>query len=116
MTGIAKGTDVAASTADVALAAKEGGTGVADVARTGRADAVSEGLVHRASDRRAEGRKPRATKRPSKQRKDAESEKRSSKEEPSGPAAAAQEGKSAWQARRHLAALAADGAADAAFE
>lgn len=114
MTGIAKGSDVAASTADTVLTAREGSADAADVARAGRTDAASEGLVHRASERRAEGRRPRATKRTSKQRKDADGEKRSSKEGPSGSAAAAQEGKSAWQARRHMAALAADAAADEA--
>lgn len=114
MTGIAKGSDVATATSDATLAAKEGGTDAAEVARAGRADAASEGLVHKASDRRAEGRRPRAAKRTSKQRKDAEGEKRSSKEEPSRSAAAAQKGKSAWQAKRHLAALAADAAADEA--
>lgn len=112
MTGIAKGTDVAAATSDAALAAKEGGTDAAEVARAGRTDAASEGLVHRASDRRAEGRKPKTAKRASKQRKDAERERRPPREEPSGSAAAAREGKSAWQARRHLAALAADAAAE----
>lgn len=114
MTGIAKGSDVATATSDATLAAKEGGTDAADVARAGRADAASEGLVHKASDRRAEGRRPRVTKRTSKQRKDAEGEKRSSKEEPSRSAAAAQKGKSAWQAKRHMASLAADAAADEA--
>lgn len=114
MTGIAKGTDVAAATSDGSLAAKGGGTDAADVARAGRADAASEGLVRKASDRRAEGRRPKTAKRASKQRKGAERERRPSKEGPSESAAEAREGKSAWQARRHLAALAADAAADEA--
>lgn len=114
MTGVAKGTDVAAATSDVTLSAREGGADAAEVARVGRADAASEGLVHRASERRAEGRKPRTTRRTPRQRKGMEGERRSSREGLSGSAAAAREGKTAWQARRHLAALAADAAAEEA--
>ena len=115
MTGVAKGSGIAAASANAALTAKEGAPDAAEVARAGRADAASEGLVRKASGRKAEGRKPRCPKSPTRQRRDgAEDGKSALKVSSTESAGAAREGKAAWQARRHIAALAADAAADEA--
>lgn len=115
MTGVAKGSSAAAASADAALTAKEGAPDAAEVARAGRADAASEGLVRKASGRKAEGRKPRGPKSPTRQRRDgAEDRKSAPKASSAESAGAACEGKAAWQARRHIAAFAADAAADGA--
>lgn len=111
MTHLAKGAETAATATEAAVAAKEGAVDAAEVARATRTDAVSSGLVRKSGDRRAEGRKPKGSKPSVKQSR--------SKCEGKGGAAAAdetvsQEAKSALQARRHVAALAADAAADEA--
>lgn len=111
MTQRALGADVAATVTDTAVSAKEGAVDAAEVARATRTDAVSAGLVRKSGDRRAEGRKPKGPKPSVKQTR--------SKGEGKGGAKAAeepvsQEAKSALQARRHIAALAADAAADEA--
>lgn len=115
MTGIAKGSNNAAATADSTLTAKEGASDAAEVARIGRADAASEGLVRKSSDNKAEGRKPRSPKSPTRHRRgDTEDGKSAPKASSTGSAEATRERKTAWQARRHLAALAADAAVDEA--
>lgn len=108
---LAKGADTAATATDTAVSAKEGVLDAAEVARATRTDAVSAGLVRKSGDCRAEGRKPKGSKPSVKQSR--------SKCEGKGGAAAAdetvfQEAKSALQARRRVAALAADAAADEA--
>lgn len=115
MTGIAKGSNSAAATADSTLTAKEGAPDAAEVARMGRADAASEGLVRKSSDNKAAGRKPRSPKSPTRHRRcDSEEGKSAPKAPSTGSAEATRERKTAWQARRHLASLAADAAADEA--
>lgn len=111
MTHLAKGADTAATTTEAAVAAKEGAVDAAEVARATRTDAVSSGLVRKSGDRRAEGRRPKGSKPSVKQA-------RSKGEGKAGASAAeetaSQEAKSTLQARRHLAALAADAATDEA--
>ena len=111
MTHLAKGSQPAATATEAAVSAKEGAVDAAEVARATRTDAVSSGLVRKSGDRRAEGRKPKGSKPHVKQSRSKGEGKAGSKaaDEP-----ASQEAKSALQARRHLAALAADAAADEA--
>lgn len=107
----ALGADTAATTTEAAVAAKEGATDAAEVARATRTDAVSSGLVRKSGDRRAEGRRPKGSKPPVKQ---ARSKGAGKADAGAAEQTASQEAKSALQARRHLAALAADAAADEA--
>lgn len=107
----ALGAQASATATEAAVSATEGAVDAAEVARATRTDAVSSGLVRKSGDRRAEGRKPKGSKPSVKQSR--------SKGEGKGGAAAAdetasQEAKSALQARRRVAALAADAAADEA--
>lgn len=111
MTHLAKGADTAATTTEAAVAAKEGAVDAAEVARATRTDAVSSGLVRKSGDRRAEGRRPKGSKPSVKQARskgEGKADARATEE------TASQEAKSTLQARRHLAALAADAAADEA--
>lgn len=96
------------------LTAKEGGTNAAEVTRTGRADAASEGLVRRSSDRKAEGRTPKTSKRPTRQHRGGAGNGKDASKERSSECADPSKRKASWQARRHLAVLAADAAADEA--
>ncbi len=98
-------------TTEAAVSAKEGAVDAAEVARATRTDAVSSGLVRKSGDRRAEGRKPKGSK-PSVRQSRSRGEGKGGAEAAGEPAS--QEAKSALQARRHLAALAADAAADEA--
>lgn len=107
----ALGTDTAATTTEAAVAAKEGAVDAAEVARTTRTDAVSSGLVRKSGDRRAEGRRPKGSKPSVKQARSKGEGKANAR---AAEEAASQEAKSTLQARRHLAALAADAAADEA--
>lgn len=111
MTHLAKGSETAATATEAAVSAKEGAVDAAEVARATRTDAVSSGLVRKSGDRRAEGRKAKGLKPSVKQARSKCEGKAGAKgaDEP-----ASQEMKSALQARRHLAALAADAAADEA--
>lgn len=111
MTHLAKGAETAATTTEAAVAAKEGAVDAAEVARTTRTDAVSSGLIRKSGDRRAEGRRPKGSKPPVKQ---ARSKGEGKADARAAEEAASQEAKSTLQARRHLAALAADAAADEA--
>ena len=111
MTHLAKGAETAATTTEAAVAAKEGAVDAAEVARTTRTDAVSSGLVRKSGDRRAEGRRPKGSKPSVKQARSKGEGKANAR---AAEEAASQEAKSTLQARRHLAALAADAAADKA--
>lgn len=111
MTHLAKGAETAATTTEAAVAAKEGAVDAAEVARTTRTDAVSSGLVRKSGDRRAEGRRPKGSKPSVKQARSKGEGKANAR---AAEEAASQEAKSTLQARRHLAALAADAAADEA--
>ena len=111
MTHLAKGTEAAAVSTEASVAAKEGAADAAEVARRARTDAVSTGLVRKSGDRRAEGRRPKGSKPSSDQPLPKEKRKAEAKD---ADVAATQEAKSAFQARRHIAALAADAAADEA--
>ena len=110
MTHLAKGTEAAAVSTEASVAAKEGAVDAAEVARATRTDAVSSGLVRKSGDRRPEGRRPRGSKPSSKQ---ARSKGESKADAKASDAAASQEAKSAFQARRHIAALAAYAADEA---
>ena len=105
MTHLAKGAQASATATEAAVSAKEGAVDAAEVARATRTDAVSSGLVRKSGDRRAEGRRPKGSKPSVKQT-------RSKGEGKAGAKAAdepvSQEAKSALQARRHLAAAAAE--------
>lgn len=111
MTHLAKGAETAATTTEAAVAAKEGAVDAAEVARTTRTDAVSTGIVRKSGDRRAEGRRPKGSKPSVKQARSKGEGKANAR---AAEEAASQEAKSTLQARRHLAALAADAAADEA--
>lgn len=103
--------ETAAATTEAAVAAKEGAVDAAEVARATRTDAVSSGLVRKSGDRRAEGRRPKGSKPPVKQ---ARSKGAGKADAGAAGQTASQEAKSSLQARRYLAALAADAAADEA--
>lgn len=107
----ALGVETPATATEAAVSAKEGAVDAAEVARATRTDAVSSGLVRKSGDRRAEGRKPKGSK-PSVKQSRSKGEGKADAKAADGPAS--QEMKSALQARRHLAALAADAAADEA--
>lgn len=107
----ALGAETAATTTEAAVAAKEGAVDAAEVARATRTDAVSSGLVRKSGDRRAEGRRPKGSKPSVKQ---ARSKGEGKADARAAEETASQEAKSTLQARRHLAALAADAAADEA--
>ena len=111
MTHLAKGTEAAAVSTEASVAAKEGAVDAAEVARRARTDAVSTGLVRKSGDRRAEGRRPKGSNPRSDQPLPKEKRKAEAKD---ADVAATREAKSAFQARRHIAALAADAAADEA--
>ena len=111
MTQLAKGAQASATATEAAVSATEGAVDAAEVARATRTDAISSGLVRRSGDRRAEGRKPKGSK-PSVKQSRSKGEGKAGAKAADEPAS--QEAKSALQARRHLAALAADAAADEA--
>lgn len=111
MTQLAKGAQASATATEAAVSAKEGAVDAAEVARATRTDAVSSGLVRKSGERRAEGRKPKGSK-PSVKQSRSKGEGKADAKAADEPAS--QEAKSALQARRHLAALAADAAADEA--
>lgn len=111
MTHLAKGAETAATATEAAVAAKEGAVDAAEVTRATRTDAVSSGLVRKAGDLRAEGRRPKGSKPSVRQSPSKDKGKDGAK---ATDEAASRQAKSAFQARRHLAALAADAAADEA--
>lgn len=111
MTHLAKGAQASATATEAAVSAKEGAVDAAEVARATHTDAVSSGLVRKSGDRRAEGRKPKGSKPSVKQTRSKGEGKAGAK---AADGSASQEAKSTLQARRHLAALAADAAADEA--
>lgn len=111
MTHLAKGAEAAATTTEAAVSAKEGAADAAEVASATRTDAVSSGLVRKSGDRRAEGREPKGPK-PSVKQSHPKGEGKGGSKAADEPAS--QGAKTALQARRHLAALAADAAADEA--
>ena len=76
--------------------------------RATRTDAVSSGLVRKSGDRRAEGREPKGPKPSVKQSHRSKGEGKGGSKAADEPAS--QGAKTALQARRHLAALAADAA------
>lgn len=111
MTRIAKGAEASATATEAAVSAKEGTVDAAEVARAARTDAVSSGLVRKSGDRRAEGRRPKGSKSSVKQAIPKSEGKADAK---AADEAASREVKSTLQVRRHLAAFAADAAADEA--
>lgn len=111
MTHLAKGAQASATATEAAVSAKEGAVDAAEVARATRTDAVSSGLVRKSGDRRAEGRRAKGSKPSARQNRSKGEGKADAK---AADGLASQEAKSALQARRHLAVLAADAAADEA--
>lgn len=118
MTEIAKGSGIAAAPTDSSVTANEGMPDASEVARAGHTDAASSGLVHKASERRADGRAPKPSSSASKQGRsvvgDTRKAVRGEVAAEDANRAATREGKAALQVRRHLAALAADLAEDEA--
>lgn len=111
MTEAAKGQGSLAASAETAPPARKGAPDASDVARAERTDAVSSGLVRKSGERRAEGRsRKQKAGGPSKSAGAA----KSTRADGDAGKTEASEGKSAFQARLHLAAAAASAMADGA--